>query len=442
MGTIEFEGPFTVSQIPEMTDKKVTLFSRLLPLLRYSVPFFLFGIFFLDVSDWIVNQESTKAPSVTEAILEKQSRIITILAFVRSQCQYFLAASASLSYCIKQQKLHQCRIFLRQLHSNLISFTAERGVSHGRPGHPRRLPERVTFAWTILVFLACLHAFRFIYGTFIDMSNVFLQIDAKKYSGITLSTAVFDIAFGLVMLFAELVPLLLYAGFLYLCSLLTECSVMFNKVLRSVIEQVEMDWYEEGGSKERHGQQSFGEVLDGLSRTSRRIANALQELDGVVSGFIFTVLLGNCLLMASILARCFVSSSFAGVMSYVRYATIFVPPLLSMMLIVNVCAALHETQGESVRKWQDLVVARQSHRGLVVRSDEGEKLLTILHRTTNGHHSLTIAGTAHVTRSFGVSLVCGFVGLICFLIERSEHYETEAAVHDAKSLQLNCSASH
>ena len=48
--------------------------------------------------------------------------------------------------------------------------------------------------------------------------------------------------------------------------------------------------------------------------------------------------------------------------------------------------------------WQDNL-ASQSY-----RRDEGEKLLTTLHRTATGHHSLTIAGTARVTRSFAVSV--------------------------------------
>ena len=171
--------------------------------------------------------------------------------------------------------------------------------------------------------------------------------EPKRYSSMTIPTGIFNVAVGGALLMAELVPLLLYAGLVYLCSLLIESSIIFNGVLEKTVCQVESGWYEERDSCVRGrsfaGYETFSECLDGLSRESRRISRALEELDWALCDFMFTVLLGNCLLLASILARGFVASSFAGMMSYVRYATLCTPPLGSLLLILNICATLHET---------------------------------------------------------------------------------------------------
>ena len=169
--------------------------------------------------------------------------------------------------------------------------------------------------------------------------------EPKRYSSMTIPTGIFNVVVGGALLLAELVPLLLYAGLVYLCSLLIESSIIFNGVLEKTVCQVESGLYEESGVRGRGlvGYETFSECLDGLSRESRRISRALEELDWVLCDFMFMVLLGNCLLLASILARCFVASSFAGMMSYVRYATLCAPPLGSLLLILNICATLHET---------------------------------------------------------------------------------------------------
>ena len=158
--------------------RKPSFVYRVLPGLVYCVPASLFALFCLDLSDWIVNQESTVPPGSQTSLDQQQSRIITILSFMRSQFTYFLAASASLSCCVKLRKLRENRDSLRQL---FLDFSAFHPVTHTTMLTVKR-PIRVTYTWLILAFLASLNVFRFLHDLLsADAGNSFRHVCFLNY---------------------------------------------------------------------------------------------------------------------------------------------------------------------------------------------------------------------------------------------------------------------
>ena len=158
--------------------RKPSFVSRVLPGLVYCVPASLFALFCLDLSDWIVNQESTVPPGSQTSLDQQQSRIITILSFMRSQFTYFLAASASLSCCVKLRKLKENRDLLRQL---FLDFSTFHPATHTTMLTVKR-PIRVTYTWLILTVLASLNVFRFLHDLLsADAGNSFRRVCFLNY---------------------------------------------------------------------------------------------------------------------------------------------------------------------------------------------------------------------------------------------------------------------
>ncbi|GAU93087.1 hypothetical protein RvY_05075 [Ramazzottius varieornatus] len=337
----------------------------------FLVALILVVAFVIDCGDWIVNQERNVSTVNGTTMVHEQSRIITILGFLRTQFSFLLGTTMAVILLWKAEDILTCfrsvtalkNIKLDTLGTRKRSRTESSSLVYLTDSERTLIPSTSRWSiemslgeiicWCVIILMAVLDILR----------AVILVHEGKGEK--SLSTyfvfhlpreVLFPIVAGANM-FAHLPPLCFYGIFCNICVKYIACVKTFNKLLTNSIKQIAQDQ-----------NIRFKAVLDALSGYSSQVSGVLKEIDHCFSAFLLAVILENVLLLSAIVAQIFIPSLVPkkNALDYARTVAVFLGPSIPLLLIIVVCTSLHETRAKSAELWQDLVVIRQRHRDQVI----------------------------------------------------------------------------
>ncbi|XP_055338637.1 uncharacterized protein LOC129588456 [Paramacrobiotus metropolitanus] len=371
---------------------------RLIKLVRFFVPTLLLMMFATDFGDWLINGEA--------AMKFQQTRIISMLTYLDSQFGLWLGTATTFIFMYKGDRLLHC--------AESLGMTMKLLDMLPFPESGPKRPFGLKVAWVILSVLSAFSLFRGIYGVWEAIDPTFLY-EPRIYFLWLVPKGIIAAVLKTFFLLSELSALPIYVVFTYVCAKFTRCFQKLNKGIGELIERVERQEFK----------QPFVEQLKELSLKEVTLAQSVIDLDDCFAVQVLFFVVNNSLGVFSKIAKCFIASAFINWIDYVKFVMKSSMYVLGLAIIIVFPAMLHESSNRSNTLWQKLIAVRQEKRQKDYSPEEGEVLITLLQRTTFRQHSLTVAGMANLTRSFGVTLLLGFAGFTCFLIDRAENYKVQ-----------------
>ncbi|GAV06227.1 hypothetical protein RvY_16248 [Ramazzottius varieornatus] len=326
--------------------------------LRFILPSIIAVAFCIDFGDWIVNGE--------ENLHLQQTRIISMLTYLDSQFGLWLGASTTFVFISKSGRFMHC---LKSL---------ARSMAHLDMVPVRQARRRVKTAWIILGLLLLFSTFRAVYGIY-EVSNPNVLWRPRRYFIWKLPSGLVAIVLRSFFFLSEVSVLPIYMVFIFVCAKYTECFVILNKQIKDLLKSLDGN---DTDSPSIDGA-TFLKKLKSLSLKEVTLSQALADLDSCFSMQVLCFSVNNSLGVFSKIAKCFVSAAFVNCMDYIKFIMKSSMYVAALGLIIVFPAILHES---------DYCV------------EEGEVLVTLLQRTTVRPHSLSVAGIATLTRSFGVTV--------------------------------------
>ncbi|OQV22969.1 hypothetical protein BV898_03020 [Hypsibius exemplaris] len=362
-------------------------------------------MFSLDFGDWVVNGEA--------ALHLQQTRIISMLTYLDSQFGLWLGMATTFVFIAKADKMIYC---VQSLGKSMSHFGMASAENHRR--------RKVALAWVLITALALFSLFRGIYGIWEAAGSPSTFWTPRSYFLWQVPSGIVAIILRTFFFISEVSALPIYVVFIFVCAKFTDCFEALTAEIRTLLDDLQ--------ARTLDGP-LFLTKLKTLSLKEVTLTQALIDLDQCFALQVLFFVIDNSLGVFSKIAKCFVYSAFTSDMDYVKFALKGFMYVAALGLTTVFPAILHESSARSITLWQRLIAVRQEQRETYC-PEEGEVLITLLQRTTARQHSLTVAGIATLTRSFGVTLLLGFAGFTCFLIDRAENYRMD----DELSENITC----
>ncbi|XP_055342910.1 uncharacterized protein LOC129591318 [Paramacrobiotus metropolitanus] len=389
--------------------KVKTFYHDLFWSIRFVLPILIFMEFFIDFGDWLMHDENLTGLS-SRHVRGEQSYIITVFAYLRSQFTCFVALNSTLIFIKRAPKFVRCMDALVEL---------RRAVVDAKYRSATRSTFRLKCAYAAIGYVCLCSLLRliyYLYSTYEDRASFW---NPTKYFLFMLPEGVVMLMIQITVIISELSLIPLYFFFVAVCTVYTQCCKAYNIHLHEIIQTKIVNYPSKGETFD------FDATFQELMKKEILFIDVLKELDRAFSIFLASLLLGNSAMLASVIAQGFMRAVFATPLDAALFLGSLSNPIISLLTLITFATILHETSLESKSLWTSLVANRQFCRGKKFDSEEGEKLLTILHITESRPHSLSVIRTVNMERGFGITLVMGFFGFVCFLIERSENFKAQ-----------------
>ncbi|OWA52714.1 hypothetical protein BV898_17160 [Hypsibius exemplaris] len=390
----------------------------------------------IDLGDWLVNAEngSGEAPdSIFRAFQGRQSGVIVMLAYFRSQFPFLMATLVMLTLFFRAKRICHTESFREQVDCRIKRMMM---VSDGtRTPTELDVPDRkAKIATLIVTALASLIFFRLVVCV-VDP----LYVNEFQYFVWTFPAGYF-LVIQVAIIVADSVILPLYLWLFFITIKTVKVVRMYNIMIQSFTGST----LNQCGLVPEIDTNKREDDLQSLCLTENLVAGLLHRVDQSFRTLTGFFLLGNILQLASVISQGFMSyhSSQSNVLTkpigLVLYVMSCIGPFAAIYAIVMFSAAVHDQRMTSIRLWKELALAHNDEKQLSEKheyfsnrqlheSGLGKRLLTIMHVTSHRCRGLTVAGTVYITKSFGITLIMGAVGFLCFMLERSEHYDADKA---------------
>lgn len=295
-----------------------------LRILRFFLPTLIALVFFVDFFDWLMHNDSLIGISAT-TVRNKQSPIISMFAFLRSQFTNCLGASATFVVIQHSQRFIHCLEIFVEL-KNMLNIN----------NRVTLIPLRVKVtlcAFTYVATVSILRLIYYIYGTvFTDIDSFWLP---TQYFIFTFPTGVVMLIIQISVITSELSLIPLYLFYVHICTQFTICSDAFNEILRAAIRQLQ--------STKTSEKFNFDILLKTLVEKEKFLILVLEHTDNSLSVLLINFLFGDISLLASITAQGFLSSVFSTPLSTSLFAASISTPVIALSMIVFFATKLHET---------------------------------------------------------------------------------------------------
>ncbi|XP_055337496.1 uncharacterized protein LOC129587674 [Paramacrobiotus metropolitanus] len=408
----------------------------------YFIPIIVTSLFLMDFMDWLSQGDKLKTIAYDDPNDNfPQSPIITGLTFFRVMFTTFLASAATFTFI---SKLDRVTGALQELDE--VNLKKSRKSQHGSRRNPdinattRTHGKRVKIAWFAILYLAAeslVGLICYIIKQWMNRTNfwepiVFLFMPAVPKGIVELlrGTAVF-------LSQISIQPIYLY--YVHTCSVFTSSAQRYNKQLQAALAKVtetamhtkppthSMSLPSETGvlANARTTQSSdFEQTLRQLRIKQEALITSSNNMSEAWSSTLACLIFGSLAILASLTSYCFTvtAQKTTDIISMLLFVGQFSQPLIGLMIIVLFAVVLEETSLRSKPLWKELITCRQRTRDKVEAADEDGCLLTILHTIDHHCYSLKLSRIINIDRGFGLGMVMGFLGFVCFLIERSENY--------------------
>ncbi|XP_055332062.1 uncharacterized protein LOC129584007 [Paramacrobiotus metropolitanus] len=369
--------------------------------LRHLIPVIFLIIFIIDFGDWIINGETNSIQGEPHRI--RQSHIIAILSYMNSQFSFLLTCTILFGFVLKAQ--HLIMAIERMISAHLLWFGLK--VNKRSPviflGYMGICTSALAYV-TVFVGQLCMNV-----GT-TQQREMWKPV---KYFVWRPPNLVWDAGFHLVWLVARLLPFLVYILYFHLVMLVIQSVVKFNSRLQSTIIAVQQEIMH------------FEEGFRILRKEDTEIYTIVQHLSDGFSFVLGAGIFGHFLIICSMTAQAFLSDDFANVWEYAREVLQILPSAVILLMFFLTGTKLHESCSETIALIRDLILAHQDCRRKIPLWTDDAKLITFLYKISQRSGSLMLAGFAHLTRGTAATFLFAFIGYLCFLIERSEHYKTD-----------------
>ncbi|XP_055338434.1 uncharacterized protein LOC129588293 [Paramacrobiotus metropolitanus] len=279
----------------------------------------------------------------------------------------------------------------------------------------------------------CMIVFRFAYYLYSALDATESYWEKTTYFVFTLGMGQISAWVQFSMIVSEAAMLPLYCSIVHYCTLISEYWSVFCSNI-----QKEMSFL----SSKCRFTRSFDEILRNLVIQNEKLSSLLEDMDKSLSNLLAVMLCGNVVILASVIANGFVSANLVNVVDVSLFVASVTGPIIALIVVISQAALVHSSAVISKTVWSDFVRNRQKYRGnasTATSSGECEKLLAILHVTAHRSYSLTAMGVVHIFSSTGITIIMGFIGFLCFLIERSEQYSSNVHLQESlKIMRRNC----
>ncbi|XP_055332215.1 uncharacterized protein LOC129584129 [Paramacrobiotus metropolitanus] len=383
--------------------------------LRYLIPVVCFILFIIDFCDWVYNgHESTY--EVGKVLSYQQSPIISLLSYMTSQISYMTASAVLFGFIAKSSHI---RSALYQMTNAGYCGTARHGVNSNNIMVSARI-KWLYFGYFSLAVAATIHvatSLVFFYDALVATRDQFWK--PEPYFVWHIPSGLNDLFQRIPLLFARLLPFVFYVLYYYLATLLTNRIVSLNVKLNLSILGVKLDSV------------CFESSLLLLQAEDEELATIVGSLSSGFSLVLAGGIFGSFLQICSSTALCFVSNMFSTPWSYIRQAIFIAATLIVLLMFLLSGARLHEAGKEAKRLWTDLIISHQDYRKKILPNVDDARLMFSLYRISQRSECLTLADFVHLTRSIAATFVFAFIGYLCFLVERSEHFQTDEKLTDA-----------
>ncbi|XP_055342911.1 uncharacterized protein LOC129591319 [Paramacrobiotus metropolitanus] len=269
----------------------------------------------------------------------------------------------------------------------------------------------VCIAISLLFMTSVLRLIYYCYSTTNDRSAFW---ESTQYFVFYLPAGLVILAIQIAVILCELSLLPAYVLIADYCIAFWQCATYLNYRTALVGEQL---WINSPLSTSL-----FDDVLKPLIHLDSKLNELLDHLDRLLGSLLGILICGNTILLTSITAQGFISATLVTPIYLALFSASVSSPVIALIVVITVSTLVHDSAVESNKRWVSLLLSRQHNREKGNFQSESERLMTLMYLTANRKHSLLIMGAIHAQRSFGVTLIAGFVGFICFLIERAEHF--------------------
>ncbi|OWA52715.1 hypothetical protein BV898_17161 [Hypsibius exemplaris] len=399
-------------------DRSSRKIRQLLSVLGFIVFLFLLTV---DVGDWIVNAadyQSIAGPA-SLIVIGRQGKVVITLAYFRTQFLFFLAALVMFVVFCRIRRITKLQTFLRD-----AAVRMNTRETSPKTLQPFRKDIRVRIAVITVTALFCLICFRlslYIIVTFNGTTS-----EPFRYFLWTVPAEYFLIL-QVCMLLAELTVLPVYLWLFTTTVRVVRLIQTYNTRLQAFVKCAD-------SHSHIVGYFSFNDQLHSLCRDELVISGVVNGVDKAFRLLTGSLLLGNALELAAIISQGFMAphsaSAFAGPLDYLLYVAACAGPTIATTAVILFAAAVYDERMRSINLWGIFASAYNEDSKWCQTGESiklGERLLTVMHVASHRDRGLTVAGTAYVTRPFGASFIMGIIGFVCFLLERSEHYEADQA---------------
>ena len=289
----------------------------------------IFGIWFcIDVGDYFVNGETATGPNVV-SVKNRAAKFASFLAYFRSQFSAFRSATTLTAFLFRETRIRKVKLHINKL---VKLFFIQKPSLVERTTTDVYFQKYVWVLFTILMITTFTRQSYLVYSVFISHED-FLEHSTISYFVWTVRRGYLSLAMQLLLFLEELSMLYVYRVIILDSTSALNIFGTINQKLRVAVHNCE---------KSSMTCASFAKlVLSLLIDLENTSVQLIRDLDCAFRSVIGCSLIGNSLVLSSIISQCFLSGSFETAEDYCLFISVITQLVLAMTLTLAGFAEIH-----------------------------------------------------------------------------------------------------